>query len=147
MMTKREKVLAVSGVALLAIAFAGRTALLRATQVEWPEPMSWFAGYSDTSRGPKVILGYDGDYWRVKNAIRVDVRRGVPHMRDVDGTPIRDLTAYINAEVAKTGAEWVVVSTSRDEKIGGVIAVLDDCRKARVKAIVLNEYLDAVASK
>lgn len=146
-MKKREKVLAISGVVILAFAFAGRTALLRATRVEWPEPVSWFAGYADTSRGPKVILGYDGDYWRVKNAIRIDVRGGVPHMRDVDGTPIKDLTAYVDAEAARTGSEWVVVTASRKEKLGSVVAVLDDCQKARVKAIVLNQYLDAFASR
>ncbi|MEO6996342.1 MAG: hypothetical protein ABI273_22245 [Lacunisphaera sp.] len=109
--------------------------------------MTWFAGYSDASRGPTVILGYDGDNWHVRNAIRIDVRGGVPHMRDVDGTPITDLTAYLNAEAAKTGAEWIVVSASRKERIGGVIAILDDCRKAHVKAIVLNQYMDAFASK
>jgi ABC-type sugar transport system substrate-binding protein len=146
-MTKREKVLAISGVVLLAFTFAGHTALLRATRVEWPEPVSRFAGEARSSQEPRVILGNDSGYWRVKNAIRIDVLRGVPHMRDVDGTPITDLTAYVDAEAAKIGAEWVVISASKEEKIGGVIAVIDDCRKARVKGIVLNAYWHPFASK
>lgn len=147
-MTKRETVMAISGVALLAVAFVGRFALLRATRVEWPESPSWFAGYAEpASKGPKVIIGHDSQYWRLKNVIRVDVRQGIPHTRDQSGIPIRDLVSYIDAEAAKTGAEYVVVSASREEKLGSVVAVIDECRKARVRAVVLNEYLDAFAAK
>lgn len=147
-MTKREKILGISGVILVAAAFGGRSALLRATRVEWPESPSWFAGYAEpASKGPKVIIGHDSQYWRLKNVIRVDVRQGIPHTRDHDSMPITDLISYIDAEAAKTGAEYVVVSASREEKIGGVVAVIDECRKTRVRAVVLNEYLDAFAAK
>ncbi len=148
-MTKREKILGISGVILVAAAFGGRAAILRATRVEGPEPLSWFVGHyaEPTSKGPRVIIGHDGEYWRVKNAIRVDVRQGIPHTRDQDGIPIRDLVGYIDAEAVKTGAEYVVISASREEKIGGVVAVIDECRKTRVRAVILNEYLDAFAAK
>ncbi len=147
-MTKREKIFAVSGAIILTAAFGGRAALLHVTRVEWPESPSWFAGYADTpSKSPKVIIGHDSQYWTVKSAIRIDVRRGIPHTRDKDGAPIVDLVSYIDAEVARTGADYVVVSASREEKIGGVIAVIDECRKARVKAVIINEYLDAYAAK
>ncbi len=147
-MTKREKILGISGVILVAAAFGGRSALLRSTRVEWPESPSWFAGYSEPpSKGPRVIIGHDSQYWRLKNVVRVDVRQGIPHTRDQDGIPIRDLVSYIDAEAARTGAEYVVVSASHEEKIGGVVAVIDECRKTRMRAVILNEYLDAYAAK
>lgn len=146
--TKREKIFAVAGVLIIAAAFAGRTALLRATHIEWPESPSWFAGYAEQpSKDPRVIIGHDSQYWRLKNVIRVDVRQGLPHTRNQDGIPIRDLISYIDAEVARTGAEYVVVSASREEKIGGVVAVIDECRKTRVSVVILNEYLDEFAAK
>ncbi|MDP2137077.1 MAG: hypothetical protein Q8J74_04415 [Candidatus Didemnitutus sp.] len=147
-MTKRAKIFAVSGILILAVAFAGRAALLRATLVEWPESPTWFARYAEaSSAGPRVILGHDSEYWRVKRTIRVDVRQGIPHTRSADGMPIRDLVSYINAEIARTGVDSVVVSASREERIGGVVAVIDECRKSRVRVVVLNQYLDAFASK
>ncbi len=147
-MTKREKILGVSGVILIAAAFGGRSVLLRSTRVEWPESPRWFAGYAEPqSKGPKVIIGHDSEYWRLKNVVRVDVRQGIPHTRDQDGIPIRDLVSYVDAEAARTGAEYVVISASHEEKIGGVVAVIDECRKTRVRAVILNEYLDAYAAK
>ncbi|HVU17581.1 MAG TPA: hypothetical protein VHD32_11685 [Candidatus Didemnitutus sp.] len=146
-MTKREIVFAISGAIIVAAGFAGRTALLRMAQDERRAPVSWFPDYGDTSGRPPVVFGFDGDYWRVRKAIRIDVRHGVPHMRDVDGTPIADLSSYIDAEKKVTGAEWIVVTASREEKIGDVIAVIDVCRKSSVKGIVLNGYLDAFARR
>src|SRR4051812_47889876 len=119
-MTKRETIFAISGVVLLVAAFAGRSALLRATQVEWPESPSWFAGHAEpASKGPRVIIGHDSQFWRLRNVVRVDVRQGLPHTRDQDGVPIKDLVSYIDVEAARTGAEYVVISASREEKIGG----------------------------
>jgi hypothetical protein len=147
-MTKRETIFAISGLVLLVAAFAGRSALLRATRVEQPGPPSWIAGYAEpSSKGPRVIMGEDSQYWRLKNVVRVDVRQGLPHTRDRGGVPIRDLVSYIDAEAGRTGAEYVVISASREEKIGGVVAVIDECRKTRVRAVILNEYLDAFAAK
>ena len=147
-MTKREKILGISGVLFLAAAFAGRSALLRSAQVEWPQSPSWFASYAEPARkGPKVMLGHDSQYWRLRNVIRVDVRQGIPHTRDQDGIPIRDLVSYIDAEATKTGAEYVVVSASKDERIGGVVAIIDECRKTRVRAVILNEHSNAFAAK
>ena len=94
-----------------------------------------------------VILGHDSQHWRMKNTIRVDVRQGIPHTRNGDGIPIMDLVSYINAEAARAGVDSVVVSASREEKVGGVVTVIDECRKTRVKVIVLNEYLDALTNK
>ena len=147
-MDKREKIFAVSGTLVLAVAFAGRAVLLHATRVEWPESPTWFAGFTESnSTSPRVILGHDSEYWRMRNTIRVDVRQGIPHTRTGDGVPIRDLVRYINTEIARTGVDSVVVSASREEKIGGVVAVIDECRKSRVRVVVLNEYLDTFASK
>lgn len=147
-MTKREKILGISGVILVVAALGGRSALLRSTRVEWPEPPTWVAGFAETpSSGPRVIIGHDSHLWRLKNVVRVDVRQGIPHTRDHGGIPIRDLVGYIDAEVARTGAEYVVISASEVEKMGGVVAVIDECRRTRVRAVILNEYFDAVAAK
>lgn len=94
-----------------------------------------------------MVVGYDGPYWHLKNVVRVDVRDGIPHTRDRDGIPLTDIVSYINAETTRTGSEFVVVSAAPGEKMGAVVAVIDECRKSRVKAVVLNESLDAISAK
>lgn len=148
MVTKREKLFIAGGAIILAGAFAGRTALLRSLQNIPVPSRSWLSSYADPqSKDPRVIIGYDGPYWRLKNVVRVDVRNGVPHTRDRDGIPLSDIVSYVNAEASRIGSEFVVVSASPEEKMGAVVAVIDECRKARVKAVVLNESMDAISTK
>jgi hypothetical protein len=147
-MTKRETILVISCAIVVAVAFIGRTVFLRATRFGRRESPSWPSGVAEaSSRGPNVILWEDSIYSRVKNAVRVDVWGGIPHGREAGGGPITDLVSYIDAAVSQTGAEYVVVSVSRTEKIGDVVAVIDECRKTRVKTVVLNWYMDEFAEK
>jgi hypothetical protein len=147
-MTKREKILVISGTVVVAIVFVGRTVLLRATRFGQLESPSWSSRVAEpSSSGPNVILWDDSIYSRVKNAVRVDVWGGIPHGREAGSVPIKDLVSYIDAAVSQTGAEYVVVSVSSTEKIGDVVTVIDDCRKTHVKTVVLNWDTDTFAVK
>lgn len=147
-MTRREKLFVIAGAVILASAFAGRTVLLRSLQQDSQRSHSWRSSYAELqSKDPRVVVGYDGPYWHLKNVVRVDVRDGIPHTRDHDGIPLTDIVSYINAETTRTGSEFVVVSAAPGEKMGAVVAVIDECRKSRVKAVVLNESLDAISAK
>jgi len=147
-MTKRATILAIAGAALIALGYFVRDAVLRATRVDYPGSdrgsVGADGGYKLTG-GPQVVLGYDGPEGRVGSAVRVDVLNGVPHTRGKDRRPIEDVTAYVNEELSKTGATWVVVTASRDESYGGVVSVIDACKRTRAHAIVLNENVDGDA--
>jgi hypothetical protein len=138
-MKKRVVILIASGAFLLGVAALVLSAIVRHAQPEFTSIYSsdW-RGYPE-EKGPKVLLGYDGPYWRVADAIRIDVRRGVPHTR-VDEAPIEDVARYVTAQLQKKDDAWVVVTASRDEKLGDIVRVLDACRTTRVHGIVLNQF-------
>src|SRR5690242_5368537 len=86
-MKKRVVILIASEAFLLGIAALVFSGIVRRAQTEvTSDDSSGWRGYPDGKR-PKVLLGYDGPYERIADAIRIDVRRGVPHTR-VDEAPI-----------------------------------------------------------
>jgi len=145
-MTKRVTVLAIAGISLLA-AYVGRSVLLRGMRVEVQAHKDSDVSDSDSSGEPQVIFGGYNGTLRLEDAIRIDVRGGVPHMRAGVETPIADLQSFLEAEVKSTKANCIVVTASREEKIGDVVAGIDVCRKARVRGVILNPFLDEFARR
>ena len=115
--------------------------------MEAPAHKDSYEGESDSSGEPQVIFGGYNGTLRLNDAIRIDVRGGVPHLRAGVGAPIADLQSYLDAEVKSTKANCIVVTASREEKIGDVVAVIDVCRKARVRGIIINPFLDELARR
>ena len=91
-----------------------------------------------TGSDRRFCFGYDGPYERIADAIRIDVRRGVPHTR-VDEAPIEDVARYVTAQLERKEDAWVVVTASTDEKFGDIVRVVDACRSTRARGIVLNQ--------
>ena len=136
-MTKRVKVLVISGSAALAVIAVACIWFVRGAEFRYPPPYSRVdAGYTERA-GPSVLLGYDGPHQRIAEAIRVDVRRGVAHSR-ADEAPIEDVARYVTGQIENEGRKWVVITASPDEKFGDLLRVIDACRTTRARGIVLN---------
>ena len=136
-MTKRVKILLFSGLAALLSGGVVCVLVVLRSQIDFPERRSFAWPQYPEEKGPTVLLGYDGPYARVAEAIRIDVRRGVPHTR-IDEAPIEDVARYVTSQLEKKEEALVVVTAKTDEKFGDVVRVVDACRKTRVHGIVLN---------
>lgn len=119
-MTKRLKILIALGIVSVAAAAFVLSAIVRRARPDFPPPYVYSGPSNPEEKGPRVVLWFDTPYYPVKNAIRIDVRGGLPHTR-ADETPIRDLSSYVNSEISRTGSEWLVVTASSEEKIGDVL--------------------------
>ena len=89
------------------------------------------------SKKPKVIFFFDSQAYHMANVTRIDVIGGFPRERNSD-TIILDVVSFVNKEIDRTGNDRIVLTSSHEEKIGDVVRVLDECRKSRAHAIVLN---------
>jgi hypothetical protein len=138
-MKKRVIVLIASGAALLGVTAVVLSAIIRRAQPDFSPIYSSDGRSYPEEKGPRVLLGYDGPYWKVAEAIRIDVRRGIPHTR-VDEAPIENVASYVAAQLEKNASAWIVITASTDEKLGDVIRVIDACRTTRVRGIVLNQF-------
>lgn len=137
-MKKRVAFLIFFGAFLLGVAALVFSHIVRRAQPEFASIKSSDGRDYPESKGPKVLLGYDGPDWRIADAIRIDVRRGVPHTR-VDGAAIEDVARYVTAQLQRKDDSWVVVTATTDEKFGDIVRVVDACRTTRVRGIILNQ--------
>jgi hypothetical protein len=138
-MNRRVKVLIAAGAVLLGVAAVVFSAIVRRASPEISPRHSYSERSQPEQKGPIVLLGYDGPYGRVVDAIHIDVRRGIPHTRSEE-TPIEDVSRYVTAQLDGKASVWVVVTASNEEKFGDVIKVIDACRTTRVHGIVLNQF-------
>jgi len=136
-MRKRIIILVTSGAVLLGVAALVLSVVVSRARPEFPAPHSYSWPGVPEQKGPRVQIGYDGPSYRVANAIRIDVRRGVPYTREEED-PIRDVARYVTEQLDRKGSQWVVVSASNEEKLGDVLKVIDACRTTRVHGIVVN---------
>jgi hypothetical protein len=138
-MTERSITLGVVGVVILALAFFARSILLDRTAIEWPQSPTWVTRYEKDDGGAPVRVWFDFPWHRLAKTVRVDVRDGVPRRRDGNRDIILELDSFLKAELAQTQSEWILVTASFDERIEPVIAVIDQCRKHPVKAVLINQ--------
>jgi hypothetical protein len=138
-MKSRIRKLTFAGVAIIAVAAIACVALVRWTAVGYDAHRVFSWPSEPEARQPVVMLGYDGPYWHVADAIRIDVKGGVPHRRS-DGGVIDDVQAYVNSALLQNPRSWVVVSAAVDERFGGIVQVVDACRATHAKGIVVNQF-------
>lgn len=79
------------------------------------------------------------DYWRAKKSARLLLVRGEAFVDDVY-LPKENVTGYLDARVERGEIEYVIVFPARDTKWGEIFPVLDECRKSRVRVVLLNQF-------
>jgi hypothetical protein len=77
------------------------------------------------------------DNWRARKPIRFLLVGG---QAQVDGTvlPTGRIKAYLDEKVRLAEIDHVVVAPGPNTKWGDLLPVLDECRKSRVQAVLLN---------
>jgi hypothetical protein len=77
--------------------------------------------------------------WRYAKTLRLTLRSG----EVFDGAtrvPARELRAYINAETTQRSLNYVMLFPVRETRLDELMPVLDECRRANVKIVLLEGY-------
>jgi hypothetical protein len=72
-----------------------------------------------------------------KRAVRLLLIRGQAFIGDVL-LPREEIKDYLDARVKSGEIEYVVVLPAKDTKWGDIFPVIDECRKSRVRLVLLN---------
>jgi hypothetical protein len=88
--------------------------------------------------GIPVVMWSDWNGRKLQDSIRIDVIDGEARARD-GGSQIGDVESYVNVRVKGPGQRFVIITATDRETIGSVIHILDQCRKTRATAVILNE--------
>ena len=78
-------------------------------------------------------------YRRAKKSARLLLVNGQVFVAD-DLLPRDKITAYLDARVRSGEIDYVVVFPVRNTKWGDIFPVLDECRKSRVRIVLLNQF-------
>ncbi len=83
----------------------------------------------------------DGDVvWRYAKTLRLTLRSGEVFEGDTR-VPAEELRAYINATTAQRSLNYVMLFPVRDTRLAELMPVLDECRRANVKLVLLDGLL------
>ena len=81
--------------------------------------------------------GHKG-YWRAKRAARFSLVHGEAFVGDVL-IPKGEIKAYLDTRVQSGEIDFVVVFPSDQTRWGEIFPVIDECRKSRVRIVLLNQ--------
>jgi hypothetical protein len=77
--------------------------------------------------------------WRAARTARLVVTRGQAFFGD-RWIPSDEICQYLDAKIAKGEIDYVLVSAAVGAKWGEIVPVVSECRKSRVKIVLLNLY-------
>ena len=77
--------------------------------------------------------------WRAAKAARIRVLQGQAFVGDVH-LPKDEIREFLDLKIASGEIDYVVVFPSRGAKWGEIVSIVDECRKSRVKIVLLNEH-------
>jgi hypothetical protein len=141
-MKKRTIILAGCAFLLALGCLVGPRAFEKRSTPAWPESRGYFSDDSESGLAP-VQLWWEAppgekESWRAKKATRFTLVRGQAFVGD---TLIRKekIREYLDARVQSHEIDYVVIFPEKDSKWGEIFPVLDECRKSRVRIVLLNE--------
>lgn len=139
MMTKRFRFFLIGGSLGLGVVYIALSIYVKHATSDFSRLRSDHAKWDSSGKGPKVVLGSDGDWSRVGPVIHIDVRDGIAWSR-IDGHTVENVVSYVSAEMRRTDAHIIVVSAGHREKFGDIAAVVDACRRTSASTVVLNQH-------
>lgn len=107
----------------------------------WEAPLEdWLI--QENGLAPVVLTSEWSDgtrVWRHAKTLRLTLRQGRIFEGDTR-VPAEELRDYINATTSRRGLSNVLICPARDTSLGDLMPVLDECRRANVKIVLLEGY-------
>jgi hypothetical protein len=143
----RVFILAVSGSAVLVAAYLGLQASLdaRKSSRDWMQDFHAYALRVKTDEQFAEVQAWNEaapevkSRWRAARATRIRVLQGQAFVGDTH-LPKDEIRGFLDLKVASGEIDHVVVFPSRGAKWGEIVSIVDECRKSRVKIVLLNEH-------
>ncbi len=79
------------------------------------------------------------DRWRAKKAERFTLTRGEAFSGNTH-VPREKIREFLDERVSRGEVEYVIVFATKGTRWGEIFPVLDECRKSRVRIVLLNQY-------